>query len=140
VAQDFGEATLRFRPGDKHGSIPPCNPVPLSATRAQLVVYLDREVASAFGQVMPLILVGHTQSNCSQVIHMVHQILIRLLGGENCTKAQPPLAVQRPRQTRISQLTMTGPWYMGKAREEFNRLVRDAAAMMKTPYRYVQRV
>ena len=38
-----GEAPLRFCPGDKRRSLSPSNPIPLPATRAQLMAYLDRE-------------------------------------------------------------------------------------------------
>jgi len=84
-------------------------------------------VASAFGQVIRLILVSHTQSNCSSSDTHGSSDLDQITGRRELDEGPATTGGSTPEADEDLLVEDDGPWYMGKAREEFNRRMRDAA-------------
>jgi hypothetical protein len=85
-------------------------------------------VASAFGQVIRLILVSHTQSNCSSSDTNGSSDPDQITGRRELDEGPATTGSSTPEADEDLLVEDDGPWYMGKAREEFNRRLRDAAA------------
>jgi hypothetical protein len=85
-------------------------------------------VASAFGQVIWLILVSHTQSNGSSNDTYDSSDPDQITGRRELDEGPVTAGGSTPEAAEDHLVEDDGPWYMGKAREEFNRRMRDAAA------------
>lgn len=83
-------------------------------------------MASAFGQVVRLILVGHTQSICSSSDTYGSTDPDQITGRRELDEGPATTGGSTPEADEDPLVEDDGPWYMGKAREEFNRRMRDA--------------
>jgi len=77
---------------------------------------------------MPLILVSHTQSNCSSSDTYGSSDPDQITGRRELDEGPATTGSPTPETDEDLPVDDDGPWYMGKAREEFNRRIRDAAA------------
>jgi len=94
-------------------------------------------------QVIPLILVSHMQSNCSSSDTYGSFDPDQITGRRELDVGPATTGGSTPGADEDPLVDDDGPWYMGKAREEFNRHMCDAAAHSDgedPPYGYVQRV
>ena len=85
-------------------------------------------MASGFGQVIPLILVSHTQTNCSSSDTYGSLDPDQISGRRELDEGPATTGSSTPWADEDPLVEDDRPWNMGKAREEFNRRMCDAAA------------
>ena len=88
---------------------------------------LEEKAASVYGQVKRLILVSCTPSTHNSSDNHESSDSDQIAGRRELDEVPTVTAASTPEVDEDLTFEDDGPWYMGKARDEFNRRMRDAA-------------
>src|SRR5258708_23542514 len=88
---------------------------------------MEKKGGLVYGQVKRLILVSHTLSNHNWSNTHGYSDSDQTAGRRELDETPAVTAGSTPQVDEDLMFEDDGPWYMGKARDQFNRRMRDAA-------------